>query len=169
LPRRFLSQPPTLQQIQCQRQILDLFTEFRDRTNGVPTPAGAGLLGALTYFGLDSIGTVEKDEMRALATCGGPWSHQEREALLNYCESDVTALGRLLPIMLPGIDLGRALLRGRYMAAAAAMEHNGVPIDVPTLDLLRDAWPGIQDEVIAEIDKDYGVYDGRTFKPDLNS
>jgi DNA polymerase-1 len=33
-------------------RILDLFAEFRDRTNGLPTPAGAGLLGALTYFGL---------------------------------------------------------------------------------------------------------------------
>src|SRR5262245_612532 len=42
--------------------ILDLFTEFRDRINGLPTPAGAGLLGALTYFGLDAIGAVEKDE-----------------------------------------------------------------------------------------------------------
>ena len=27
-------------------RILDLFTEFRDRTNGLTTPAGAGLLGA---------------------------------------------------------------------------------------------------------------------------
>jgi hypothetical protein len=146
--------------------ILDLFTEFRNRTNGLAIPAGAGLVGALTYFGLDSIGVGEKDEMRALATRGGPWSHDEREALLNYCESDVTALARLLPAMLPGIDLARALLRGRYMAAAAAMEHNGVPIDVPTLELLRDSWPAIQDELISAIDKDYRVYDGRTFKAD---
>jgi DNA polymerase I len=41
--------------------ILDLFTEFRDRTNGLPTPAGAGLIGALAYFGLDTIGATEKD------------------------------------------------------------------------------------------------------------
>ena len=34
-------------------RILDLFTEFRHRTNGLPTPAGATLLGALTFFGLD--------------------------------------------------------------------------------------------------------------------
>jgi DNA polymerase I len=146
--------------------ILDLFTEFRVRTNGAPTPAGAGLLGALTYFGLDSIGTLEKDEMRTLASRGGPWSRQEREALLNYCEFDVTALGRLLPVMLPGIDLPRALLRGRSMSSVAAMEHNGVPIDVPTLELLREVWPTIQDALISAIDKDYGVYDGRTFKAD---
>src|SRR5512132_3534016 len=41
-------------------RILDLFTEFRDRTNGLTTPAGASLLGALTYFGLDTMGTIRK-------------------------------------------------------------------------------------------------------------
>ena len=34
-------------------RVLDLFTEFRNRTNGLSTPAGAGLLGALAYFGLE--------------------------------------------------------------------------------------------------------------------
>src|SRR5215470_9141378 len=42
--------------------ILDVFVEFRDRTNGLETPAGAGLIGALAYFGLDTIGATEKDE-----------------------------------------------------------------------------------------------------------
>jgi hypothetical protein len=52
------------------------------------------------------------------------------------------------------------------MAAAAAMEHVGTPIDVPTLDLFRRHWTGIQDQLIAEIDADYGVFEGRTFKQD---
>jgi DNA polymerase family A len=147
-------------------RILDLFTEFRDRTNGLPTPAGAGLLGALTFFGLDGIGAVEKEEMRALALRGGPWSGLEREALLDYCATDVDALARLLPAMLPRIDLPRALLRGRYMAAAAAMEYAGVPIDVPTLELLRENWAAIQDDLILAIDRDFGVFEGRTFKAD---
>ena len=147
-------------------RILDLFIEFRDRTNGLPTPAGASLLGALTFLGLDSIGTVEKEEMRALVMRGGPWLAQEREAILDYCETDVDALARLLPAMLPRIDLPRALLRGRFMAAAAAMEFNGVPIDVPTLDLLRQHWTDIQDDLIAAIDLNYHVFDGRTFKVD---
>ena len=51
---------------------------------------------------------------------------------LGLLREDVAALERLLPAMLPKIDLPRALLRGRYMAAAAAMEHNGTPIDVAT-------------------------------------
>jgi hypothetical protein len=52
------------------------------------------------------------------------------------------------------------------MAAAAAMEFNGIPIDVPTLELLRKHWTDIQDDLIAEIDAGYGVYEGRTFKRD---
>ena len=45
------------------------------------------------------------------------------------------ALARLLPAMLAarGIDLPRALLRGRNMAAVPAMEHNGIPLDRPML------------------------------------
>jgi DNA polymerase I len=147
-------------------RILDLFCEFRARTNGLDTPAGNGLLGALAYFGLDAIGATEKDDMRQLALRGGPWSEAERIALLNYCESDVVAVERLLPAMLPGIDLPRALLRGRYMAAAATMEHAGTPIDVPMLELFRQRWTDIQDQLITEIDADYGVFDGRTFKAD---
>jgi DNA polymerase-1 len=66
--------------------------------------------------------------------------------------------------MLPRIDLPRALLRGRYMAAAAAMEFAGVPIDLTTLELLRTYWTDIQDELIRAIDADYGVFDGRSFR-----
>jgi DNA polymerase family A len=145
--------------------ILDLFVEFRDHTNGLSTPAGASLVGALTYFGLDTIGSQEKDELRTLVLRGGPWSEQERTAILDYCATDIVALERLLPVMLPRIDLPRALLRGRYMAAAAAMEHNGVPIDLATLGLLREHWTGIQDDLIRAVD-DQGIYDGRTFKID---
>jgi DNA polymerase I len=147
-------------------RVLDLFTEFRNRTNGVPTGNGAGLIGALSFHGLDGIGALEKDEMRALVLRGGPWSNIERAAILDYCESDVAALARLSPVMLPKIDLPRALLRGRYMSAVARMERNGVPIDVSTLELLRRNWSKIQDQLIAEIDADYGVFDGRTFKAD---
>jgi hypothetical protein len=86
--------------------------------------------------------------------------------ILDYCESDVMALARLLPAVLPKLDLPRALLRGRYMAAAARIERNGVPIDVSTHALLQRHWSDIQDQLIADIDQDYGVFDGRTFKTD---
>jgi DNA polymerase-1 len=147
-------------------RVLDLFTEFRNHTNGIPTVSGASLLGALAHYGLDSIGTVEKDEMRDLILRGGPWSDAERSAILDYCESDVAALARLLPAMLPHIDPPRALLRGRYMVAAARVERHGVPIDTNTLGHLKRHWSDIQDQLIAEIDTNYGVFEGRTFKAD---
>jgi hypothetical protein len=52
------------------------------------------------------------------------------------------------------------------MTAAARMERNGVPIDTTTLDRLKRGWTDIQDRVIADIDMDYRVFDGRTFKAD---
>jgi hypothetical protein len=145
-------------------RILDLFCEFRDRFNGLPTLAGNGLLGALAQFGLDGIGAEEKKDMRDLALRGGPWTQEEREALLDYCESDVVAMKRLLPAMLPAISIPHGLMRGRYMAAVSAMQHNGVPVDTETLVRLRGGWEDIQDALIAAVDADYGVYDGRTFK-----
>jgi DNA polymerase I len=148
-------------------RVLDLFTEFRNCTNGLHPNAGTGLIGALTYFGLDAMESREKDEMRELVLRGGPWSESERDAIIDYCESDVDALARLLPAMLTHIDLPRALLRGRYMAAVARMESVGVPIDTHTLKRLQGKWFDIQDRLIADIDADYGVYEGRTFKTDL--
>ena len=144
--------------------IVDLYVEFRNFTNGLPTPCGAGLLGALSYFGLGGIQALEKEGMRELAMRGGPFTTDEQTALVAYCETDVEALDRLFPKMLPHIDWPRALLRGRYMAAVAHIERNGVPIDTTTLTRLRENWGGIQDRLIAAIDQDYGVYEGRTFK-----
>jgi DNA polymerase I len=145
-------------------RILDLFTEFRCGTNGLTVPAGNGLIGALTAFGLDTMGTTEKKEMQE-AIGNGTWEGRYTpEEILTYCMSDVDALARLLPVMAPRIDLPRALLRGRYMAAAAHMEYAGTPIDMPMLEKLRRYWVPIQDKLIERIDADYGVYEGRTFK-----
>ncbi len=148
--------------------ILDLFAEFRCLTNGLPVPCGAGLLGALAYYGLDAMAGVEKDSMRDLAIRGGPFTDRERRDLLAYCEADVQALARLLPRMLPTIDLPRALLRGRYTAATARMEHNGVPIDVCTLEQLREHWQAVQSRLVDAIDADYGVFvpTGRAINPE---
>ena len=80
------------------------------------------------------------------------WSLREQQAILAYCRSDVVALGALLPVMAPTIDLPRALLRGRYTAVVARMEREGIPIDVLTYwpeqtlnDLLEIAF---QDRII---------------------
>jgi len=60
--------------------------------------------------------------------------------------------------MLSKIDLPRALLRGRYMAAVASMEWNGVPIDVAHLDALRAQLEDLKGRLVQRIDAAYGVY-----------
>jgi DNA polymerase-1 len=147
--------------------VLDLFTEFRARTNGTDWLEGRSLLAALQYFGLSTIGAEHKDQMRQLILGGGPWTAQQQADILEYNGGDVYALERLLPRMLPDIDLPRALQRGRYMRAAAIVEFNGVPIDVDTLKELSAHWDDIKEQLIADVDKDYGVFDGTTFKNTL--
>jgi hypothetical protein len=52
------------------------------------------------------------------------------------------------------------------MAAAARIEWIGVPIDMEILSLLRDRWEDLKDRLIEEVDRDFGVFEGRTFKTD---
>ncbi len=144
--------------------LLDLYAEFKCLHNGLLPISGYGLLGALTSYGIMSIAGSEKKEMRELAMRGGQYSSEERSTLLQYCETDVVALSKLLPRMHSTIDLPRALLRGRYMKAVAHMEWNGVPIDTETLQKLRLYWEDIKVQLVAEVDSAYGVYDGLTFK-----
>ena len=145
-------------------RILDLYAEFRARTNGLPTPAGRGLLGALAYFGCDTVGAEKKRDMQSAIGDGSWLDRYGREEILEYCAADVAALKRLLLQMMQTIDLPRALLRGRYMAAVASIESAGTPVDVPMLQRLRHYWHDIQDALIVTIDADYNVFEGRTFK-----
>jgi DNA polymerase-1 len=150
-------------------RVLDLHAEFRARTSGMDKSQRHGLLDALTFHGLPHITSEQKQAGRALVMKGPPWSAAERREILGYCESDVTPMGPLLERMLPRIrdhrlGLGRALLRGRYVSAVAAMELEGVPIDVPTLTAIRDHRDVIKLDLVREVDQAYGVYEGPTFK-----
>ena len=144
--------------------IVDLYVEFRMLTNGLSPQFGHSLLGACHSFGIDTIDEAEKDDMRQVAIRGGPWTPEEMEALVAYCEQDVVVTAALFSRMLPRLDLPRAQLRGRYMAAVGHMEHTGIPIDSATLAQLRAQGSHIQGELIARVDEPYGVFEGRTFK-----
>lgn len=146
--------------------VLDLFAEFRNLTNGQSLPSGCGLLGALVYYGIDGIGAAEKADMRKLIMGGGPWTAEERAGILEYCESDVVATARLFQAMRPRLDWPRALLRGRYTKAVGRIEHSGVPMDQPQLAQLRERWGELQERLIVSVDRDFGVFDGTVFKRD---
>jgi hypothetical protein len=52
------------------------------------------------------------------------------------------------------------------MRAVSHMEHTGVPIDTTTLTQLAEHWDGLKGALIESVDRDYGVFDGHTFKLD---
>lgn len=143
--------------------ILDLFIEFRNHTNGLNVK-GNGLLDALEYFRISSIPFEEKEDMRNLALSGGPFSNKQQADLLSYCASDVYALEKLLKKMRLHIDLPRALLRGHYMKAVASMESTGIPIEVKKMEEIIESWPEIKEKLILEVDQHFGFFDGTTFK-----
>jgi len=159
------------------KNLIDLYAEFSLFTSGLPTPCGRSLLGACAYFGIPAgVSELYKDEMRDLAQREGDHSPHERADLLDYCETDVTALAGLLPVMRTLIEtpatmapgdhhkaMGQALLRGEYVKAIARMEFRGVPIDTQALTRLRNSWQRIELALIHRVDQDFGVYQDGAF------
>jgi DNA polymerase-1 len=99
--------------------------------------------------------------MRDRIVQGWPFSDKERADILQYCDSDVDAMVRLLPHLLPHIDLEIALYRGEFVAASARMEHAGVPVDMNIFPQLADrrVWRHVRDAMVPKIDAVYGVYE----------
>jgi hypothetical protein len=160
-------------------RIVDLYVEYRNRFNCLETVVEQkldkkdenkikrnSLIGALTQFDLPTIGTAYKEKMRDLIQTGGPWTPAQKLEIEDYCEDDVIALDRLLTAMLPQLDIPRALYRGRYMACNASVEGNGISIDGELLTRMRERWEPMQQELIARIDTNYGVYEGTSFRRD---
>jgi DNA polymerase-1 len=144
------------------KKILDLSPAFRCVVNGREVPEGKGLLGALAYYGLESIGAKRKDAMRDRIIEGWPFSSEEQEKILNYCASDIAGLDKLLTKLLlePDFNLELALHWSEFGAVSAQMEHRGVPIDMDIFPLLQDkhAWAFVRDAMVPKIDAKYGVY-----------
>jgi hypothetical protein len=141
-----------------------LCAEYKLLRNGRGRGRGRGLLAALLGHGIDVAPFADKKEMQLLAARGGPYTAGQRADLLAYNERDVRALEKLLPAMLPRLDLPRALLRGRVMVEVAKIEDNGLPVNREELQVLADHWDALKDALIAEVNRDWGVWEGRTFR-----
>jgi DNA polymerase I len=143
-------------------KVLDLSPVFRRVVNGRIAPEGKGLLGALAYYGIGSIGAKRKDDMRKRIMQGWPFTAEEREQILSYCAHDVDALALLLPKLLadPDFELDLALHWGEFVSVSASTEHRGVPIDMEIFPSLQDkkAWAYVRDALVPTIDAQYGVY-----------
>jgi hypothetical protein len=151
---------------------LDPYIEFRHHTNngavkGADRDKGFySLAGALRYFGEDGIDTAHKDDMRERILQGPPFTVDERARILDYCQSDVDALARLVPHIAKTIhSLPHALARANFMWAIAQQERRGVPLDKPLLDRIRTQWGSMQVDLVAALDQPFGIYQIEDGKP----
>jgi hypothetical protein len=147
-------------------RVLDLHAEFRAVVNdGVKKPKGYhSLLGALSYYGEAGSDAGLKDAMRDRILQGEPFTRKEKQDILRYCMSDVTATIRLFEKMAPNLKWPQALLRGSSLIPIAAMEVAGIPIDTDLWSRLVLVWEPLKRRLIEVVDQDFHVFEGTTFK-----
>jgi DNA polymerase I len=159
---------------------LDAYVEFRHHTNDGAVKSEDrdkgdkdekrgkgfyGLAGALLYFHEDPINTTHKKEMRDRILQGPPFSADEREQILEYCEDDVCALMRLVKHIVPTVrSWPHALARCNYTWALAHQERRGVPLDLARLNPARARWHEIQLDLVIERDR-FGLFEIVDGKP----
>ena len=103
--------------------------------------------------------------MRDRIVQGPPFSADEREAILTYCEDDVHALARLVQHIVPTIrSLPHAMARCNFMWATAQQERRGVPLDLPMLERTRARWDDIRSNLVTAVDH-FGIYEIEDGKP----
>ena len=125
-------------------RLLDLLVEQRNAVNGRSDTQIGGLAGALLSYARPS--------SNALATGATPADLRRR----------LSAVHSLFTALCPQLDLGRALLRGRYLCAVAQIEAIGVPVDCDLVERLAARWRATRDRTVHIIDEDYMVFrDGR--------
>lgn len=147
--------------------LLDLYAEYRWLTNGreLRFPDRSALkkhknsmLAAAFILGVPAMEGAEKARMRELAMTRWEFTDQERVDMMDYCAEDTRITEGIFWRLVEYIDWPRALLRGRYGFAVAAMEHCGIPIDAGRWSHFLAQWPDISLQLIAEVDAGYGVY-----------
>ncbi|MHB8102217.1 MAG: DNA polymerase [Methanosarcina sp.] len=148
------------------QNVVDLFVEYRNETNhSGMVKVESNLLAACKAYGIETIDREQKDFARDKILRGGPYSVDDQEFIMKYCESDVLETAELFQRMISSqeFELSTALFRGEYMKAVSEMEFSGIPVDVDLLKLLQDNWDNIKLRLIKDIDE-WGIYEGTTFK-----
>jgi len=152
------------------------FAEHMLDTNGADVPMGSnargGLLAALKCNGIEAREAAEKKNIVERILAGPPYSAEEKNMILRYCQQDVDDAGDLFWSLFNRLNLknphymDQALLRGEYSKAMARMTVTGLPTNVPLHDAIVTNWPNIKQELISSV-KHYGIFDvDGTFKYD---
>lgn len=139
-------------------------TKFDDRGKAIEdgkdhTMVGAGLADAVAALLQIDLDSKHKDAMRDRILQGGPYSEEDRAAIMTYCESDILLLPRLWEKIREGLlttfyagdtkKLASSVFaRGSYSADCAVMEANGIPLDMPRLYSISSKHQDIVNEMI---------------------
>lgn len=149
--------------------VIDLMVEYKNLYNG-KTMLGWGLLDALRHYNLPCISNEDKEHGRTLARHmatrpQSSWLLKEIQEILEYCFSDdVIGTEKLWYAMKSEINIGQALLRGRYTCAAARIEFNGIPMDVSLHNALITHKEDLQRIIIVEANKRAPLFEGLHFR-----
>ena len=146
--------------------VLDPYLETIAAINGLDIEGleekRPSLVEALELFGLPvEYDKAEKNAIRDLIinTREEDLTDEQRAIVKPYNISDVDATVRLLPKLLPTLDLPHALHRGRFMASAITPQQMlGLPIDVDCFNLFFENWEFLQRHYIVR-DDEFGLYD----------
>jgi len=121
-----------------------------------------GLPATLRRYGLHAMEAEEKEAMRDLILRGGPYTAQQKDNILFYCEADTNGLDFLLFTMLSLIDVRRAIARGSYIIEIAKIEDRGIPIDIERLEAVRSRRDAFILHLISQ-HPHFDVYENTTF------
>lgn len=121
-------------------RLLDLMLEHRNTLAGRSDMRIGGLAGALLSYA--------RPLSDALAT--GTTLPELRRRL--------SAVRSLFSAVAVNLDVGRALLRGRYLCAVPQIEATGVPVDAVLAQQLADHWLPIKARTVEIVDEDFRVY-----------
>ena len=145
---------------------IDAYVEFRHLTNDGSIKSGDrekgfySLDGALRYFGGNGIDTAHKKDMRDRILQGPPFTLQERRDILDYCRSDVEALARLVPYIVPTIrSLPHAYMRANFVWTIAQQEYRGIPLARADLDRILERWDDMRVDLVTAMDSRFGCYE----------
>lgn len=142
-----------------------------DNKDHTETPKN--LLNALYKFGIQDTEVKYKDEMRDLILSKNDSLIQDRmEEILEYCMSDTIKLEYLYDAITSEFSKrglseyhNDMLSRGRYAAATAICERNGIPIDVGLLSRIIEKTPEILDSYKEDVNKIFPFFVAATQKP----
>ncbi len=116
---------------------IDTYVEERVSTAGEKPEDGFSLLACSLRHGLPCISSDEKNVMRNLILRGGPYSPEQKQEILDYCESDVRETVALFRKLRPTMNTPQALIRGSSMAVFATIGDRGLPVDVERFTAIK--------------------------------